>query len=189
MARHRSKPQETTEFKECSWEGCGSHAEFMAPKYKRVQDTPLRESDCRWFCLEHIRQHNKSWNFFDGMSDEEAMEFQMDAVLGHRDTRPREHMASSLRAQRLKDASERFMHTLFPDETLANIPTLPQQEREALATLELSFPIKQEHVKQRYKTLVKRYHPDVNKGSKQCEARFKEITAAYRILSQSELIG
>jgi molecular chaperone DnaJ len=41
-------------------------------------------------------------------------------------------------------------------------------------------------IKQAYRRLARRYHPDVNPGDKNAEARFKEINAAYEILSDKE---
>jgi molecular chaperone DnaJ len=41
-------------------------------------------------------------------------------------------------------------------------------------------------IKQAYRRLARRYHPDVNPGDKSAEAKFKEINAAYEILSDKE---
>ena len=38
-------------------------------------------------------------------------------------------------------------------------------------------------VKAAYRKLAKKYHPDAHPGDKECEARFREITEAYTILS------
>ncbi len=38
-------------------------------------------------------------------------------------------------------------------------------------------------VKTAYRKLAKKYHPDAHPGDKACEARFREITEAYTILS------
>ena len=38
-------------------------------------------------------------------------------------------------------------------------------------------------IKTAYRKLAKKYHPDAHPGDKECEARFKEITEAYTILS------
>ncbi|HVA12034.1 MAG TPA: DnaJ C-terminal domain-containing protein [Stellaceae bacterium] len=37
-----------------------------------------------------------------------------------------------------------------------------------------------------YRTLAKKHHPDLNPGNKQAEARFKEIAAAYELLSDAD---
>jgi molecular chaperone DnaJ len=41
-------------------------------------------------------------------------------------------------------------------------------------------------IKQAYRRLARKYHPDVNPGNKSAEAKFKEINAAYEILSDKE---
>jgi molecular chaperone DnaJ len=41
-------------------------------------------------------------------------------------------------------------------------------------------------IKQAYRRLARRYHPDVNPGDKSAEARFKEINAAHEVLSDKE---
>jgi len=40
-----------------------------------------------------------------------------------------------------------------------------------------------EDIKQTFRKLARKYHPDVNPGNKQAEARFKEINEAYEVLS------
>jgi len=41
-------------------------------------------------------------------------------------------------------------------------------------------------VKQAYRRLARKYHPDVNPGDKSAESAFKEINAAYEVLSDKE---
>jgi curved DNA-binding protein len=40
-------------------------------------------------------------------------------------------------------------------------------------------------IKKSYRTLAKKYHPDMNPGNKQAEDKFKEITEAYAVLSDA----
>jgi molecular chaperone DnaJ len=41
----------------------------------------------------------------------------------------------------------------------------------------------EKEIKQAYRRLARQYHPDVNPGDKSAESRFKEINAAYEVLS------
>jgi DnaJ-class molecular chaperone len=41
-------------------------------------------------------------------------------------------------------------------------------------------------IKKAYRKLAKQYHPDANPGNKQAEARFKEISEAYDVLSDDK---
>jgi DnaJ-class molecular chaperone len=44
----------------------------------------------------------------------------------------------------------------------------------------------EKEIKQAYRRLARKHHPDLNPGDKSAEARFKEINAAYEVLSDPE---
>ncbi len=44
----------------------------------------------------------------------------------------------------------------------------------------------EEEIKQAYRKLARKHHPDVNPGDKQAEAKFKEINEAFEVLSDKE---
>ena len=54
------------------------------------------------------------------------------------------------------------------------------------ATLGVETNATDEEIKRAYKKLARRYHPDLNPGDTEAEARFKEIGAAYEVLSDPE---
>ena len=56
-----------TVFRPCDYPECPECGEFRAPK-----DRSLREY--YWFCLKHVTQYNKNWDFYLGLSADEIEE-------------------------------------------------------------------------------------------------------------------
>src|ERR1700704_1034244 len=44
----------------------------------------------------------------------------------------------------------------------------------------------EDQIRKEYRRLARKYHPDVNPGDKSAEAKFKEINAAYEVLSDAD---
>ena len=63
---------------------------------------------------------------------------------------------------------------------------MAEQKRDYYEVLGLSKGASEEELKKAYRKLAKKYHPDVNPGDKDAEAKFKEINEAYGILSDPE---
>ena len=53
-------------------------------------------------------------------------------------------------------------------------------------TLGVSRETSQDDIKKSYRQLARKYHPDLNKGSKEAEDKFKEINEAYQVLSDPQ---
>lgn len=158
----------------CHIEGCKEAGIYKAPKSREQID------EYNWFCLEHIRERNKAWDYFSGMKSEEIEAFIHDSVTGHRPTWSREERVRE-NYFTLQDKLYEFLNLSKPKDAK---PRLPEKTRKALAIMELKHPYSLQQLKTRYRALVKKYHPDTNKGDKNSEEKFKEITSAYKYLMQ-----
>ncbi len=63
---------------------------------------------------------------------------------------------------------------------------MAESKRDYYEVLGLSKGATQDEIKKAYRTLAKKYHPDMNPGDKEAEAKFKEVNEAYAVLSDEE---
>ncbi len=171
----------------CDWPGCLDSGLHRAPRSRHQ----IRVY--HWFCLEHVRIFNKSWNYYRGMTESEIETSIRSDVTWNRPTWPQGSLAGagagSPRAGGKKNHwfgdGSGTMGDPFGFFGRAERPGKPGRprvaptEERALRVLDLKFPITVKDVKARYKTLVKRHHPDVNGGDKAAEERLKQINQAY----------
>lgn len=159
----------------CESDGCSQKGIYKAPKAKN------QLHEYHWLCLDHIREHNKKWDYFSNMDGEEIEAFMHDAVTGHRPTWNREtQMRNPM--DMLQDA---FYEFISPDAKKVRkaAPHLSAKQRKALGTMDMEYPITIVELKTQYRALVKKHHPDVNKGDKRSEEHFKKITESYNLLA------
>ncbi|GLQ05620.1 hypothetical protein GCM10007924_08410 [Sneathiella chinensis] len=143
--------------------------------------------DYHWFCLRHVRDYNKSWNFFDGMSDDEVLKYKDDDITGHRPTWKMGSRTATIRPDHVYDDPFEFRKETenpfsgFQGDSHQNNQArkMDAKEREALATLNLTPGCTLKEIKRRHKELAKKYHPDTRGGDKQAEEILKNINQAY----------
>lgn len=181
----RGAPSPADNAKPCEWQGCGRLGGYKAPKGRG------REGQYLNLCLEHVREYNKSYNYFAGMRDDDVAAYQRAAQTGHRPTW----------TMGVKGESEEQIHpnnvwsSMFSDpfgifgasgrthrDTKPERRPLKNLERRSFANLDLEGSESGEEIKTRYKTLVKQLHPDANGGDRSTEDRLRQIIQAYHYL-------
>jgi curved DNA-binding protein CbpA len=172
----------------CQMSGCTAAGTHRAPKGRNA------EGEYFWFCLDHVRAYNKSYNYFSGMNDAAIQAYQKDAIVGHRPTwqmglngRSGEAPRSGGRTRSPWTGSAADPFRLF-GEGFQTRGAEPEQRRvhnmqaKSLTTLGLDRSATAEEIKARYKLLVKRHHPDANGGDRSLEDRLREVIQAYSYL-------
>jgi hypothetical protein len=167
----------------CDHPGCEAEGEYRAPKSRQHVEEAKPSERYLHFCLEHVREYNKQWDYFSQMSNDEIERFQRDAVVGHRKTKPiggRGHTPFFAK----QDAWFFGFHAEAFRPPEPPKPKLTKAQRAAIATLDIKHPFTENELKTKYRALAKKYHPDANGGDKKVEDLFKGITEAYRILKE-----
>lgn len=164
---------------QCEHEDCTLDGEYKAPKSRDGHQGYF------YFCLNHVRDYNKQWDYFKGMPESEIIQHQIADITWRRPT------------WTLKDAkklSSVYEHPFFQTpigvikiEHSSGGNAFPKPERgssayKAMQTLDLRYPFSSTHLKKHYISLVKTHHPDTNDGCKKSEEKLKKITVAYKVL-------
>ncbi|WP_375460481.1 J domain-containing protein [uncultured Enterovirga sp.] len=176
----------------CDQKGCSAAGAHRAPKGRGHEGQYWR------FCLDHVREYNKTYNYFAGMPDDDVVAYQRDAAIGHR---PTWDMGVNGNRKRRDGGpppgefdyldplgilrSSRPAHARRAPE--AERPRRPGPVLKALETLGLEENADAAAIKAQYKSLVKRFHPDAHGGDRSFEDRLRDIIRAHDTLKAAGL--
>lgn len=160
----------------CDIDGCHGTGEFRAPK-----DRSLKAY--YHFCLSHVTDYNRAWNFFDGMNDADIQDHMYSSLFGDRPT---------WRYSSFGDLEEKLRHKAFgfrhadheAEQSRSRERTISTDtpEGEAMKIMGLVPPVDLNGIKTKYKELAKKYHPDRNPDNPEAEELLKDINMAYTVL-------
>lgn len=197
MAQTRFHGRHETDQRVCEHPTCREAGEFRAPGYQPAGfDGP---GEWRWFCLDHVREFNAGYDWFEGMSADEILAAQS-PTSGWRTESPgfssKVHVdgmprwadyddpldAISARANGIRSRAERTSR-------MAMDGRFSKAEAEALEVMGLGSDTDRRRLRRRYSELVRRYHPDRNGGDRTFEARLNRVVDAYQVLRKSGAIA
>ena len=164
----------------CDWNNCLENGEFKAPIEKD------NSKDYRLLCLNHIKEFNKNWNYFAGMSDKEVYQFLKSDMTWHKPTQSfssSDNFFKILWNNALKDE----VNVLNKNNELKNMSKFKfdKNDIKAFQVLDITIGLKWEKIQNQFKKLVKKFHPDMNAGDKKYEEKLKIITLAYTQLKKT----
>ena len=182
--RKRAASQSEPTGPRCQWDGCEKNGSHRAPVGREAEGLYL------FFCLEHVKEYNKGYNFAADLSDKDIARYQREAATGGRPTwgtsvsqateiplpgNVRSGSAKALNAR--KTAAQRKAQKA--DLQKRKLKVL---EAKAFETLGLSPDATPEEIKSRYKERLKMHHPDANQGDRTSEDELRASIEAHKIL-------
>ena len=164
----------------CDWNNCKEIGEFKAPVEKD------NSKKYRMLCLNHVKEFNKNWNYFSGMDDKEILNFLKSDMVWHKPTQS-------------FSSSDNFFKVLWnntlkgddaKNDLKSNYSSMRQfkfnhNDIKAFGILGISVGLKWKKIQDKFKLLVKKFHPDINAGNKKYEEKLKLITLAYTQLKNT----
>jgi len=183
--------------RQCEAPGCCEAGEFRAPgRRPHGFDGP---GEWRWFCLQHVREFNTGYDWFEGMSAEEILRAQSPIAGWQTESRvfrPTAGIADgprwadyadppdaiSARARGIKSRAEREARNAMSGR-------FSREEAAALEVMGLGSDTDRSRLRRRYSELVRRYHPDRNGGDRSHEAQLTAVVDAYQVLKKSAVFA
>ena len=158
----------------CGWSNCKESGDFKAPLEKD------NSKNYRWLCKEHIKLFNKKWDYFNGMCQNEIENFLKSDLTWHRPTQKFGSSDNFFNILWNNALSDKF--NFFKQEKIINNlknKKLNEKDKDAFKIMELELNANWPTIQKKFKTLVKKFHPDRNSGNKQFEDKLKKVTLAY----------
>ncbi len=161
----------------CQWDGCNEAGTYRAPTDRTLSDYYV-------LCLDHVRSYNAQWNYHEGMDpDDMELEYRSAATWDRPTWKMGERQAPGRPWHRVFDPFDLFPESQSEQKRARSAASSADDgNAKARRVLGLNGPVTMTALKSRYKELVKRHHPDANRGAEDAENRMKDINAAYQTL-------
>ena len=164
----------------CDWNNCLEEGLYKAPVEKD------NSKKYRILCLNHVKEFNKNWNYFEGMNDNQIYEFIKSDMTWHKPTQSFSSSDNFFKILWNNAMKDELNKNNFKDHlNYMNQFKFNHKDMKAFDILNISVGIKWEKIQEKFKKLVKKFHPDINAGNKKYEDKLKVITLAYTQLKNT----
>ncbi|QNQ10992.1 J domain-containing protein [Sphingomonas alpina] len=148
---------EATTVRLCDRHGCEEPGNCPAPKSPNSPE--------RWyFCQEHAGEYNRGWNYFEGLTAEEAAE----------------------REAAERSTADGYTESRHHSWAGPGDGSRSRDEMRALELFELDPDADFTAIRLAWRKLAKENHPDLRPGDTEAAKRFQAIQAAYEVLRLAE---
>jgi hypothetical protein len=178
----RPPPQNSDGGRKCDYSDCEAQGVHRAPKSRRQLQNC--QNEWLWFCLEHVRAYNATWNYYQGMNEAEVLQQNKEDITWQRPTWRMGADSSPPLNKRIEDPFGFFFSAKTEPTSFQEKPRYSSLETEAMALLRVSYPFTKEDLKRNYRILAKEYHPDIHQNSPEAEIEIRKINEAYTLLKK-----
>lgn len=181
----RGAAKQAKNIKHCDAPDCGGEGEYRAPKSR------AELHDYYWFCLDHVKEYNKAWDYCRGMNAMEIENMIRTSLTGGAPTWPLGMNASNDKNQKYWRVKEDLARDHVYEEFLKSGGRARAQKKtkaadtpkdQALRALELPEDADFVMIRKRYRALVKQHHPDIDPSDQTRHDKIQKINQAYAVL-------
>lgn len=186
----------------CDHPGCAEPGAYRAPKSRQALN------DFHWFCLPHVQEYNKQWNYYQGLSIDEMEDVRRQDIVGWRPTWPlgklggqsafgegagapvtpealRAHIFSQFQSKRARVNVGGGQAAGAAGGHKGGLKGISPEEANALSRLGLTLKASWYEIKRRYRELALANHPDLNPSAAAAD-NIKAINRAYTVLKRRQ---
>ena len=166
--------------RKCNKKGCLKPGIYKAPKSENEIKNYI------WFCEEHIKPYNKEWNYCKNMTQKEIeRHIELDTI----GWRPTWNFSTRLKFKNFEKIFPDYFNFFKKKKNQSKFIKKNSLLNNALKILNINGnDINIKSVENKYKKLVKKYHPDKHNGDKKYEEKLKKINEAFEEVKKQLII-
>lgn len=179
--RRKNNGAVETSSRTCDHKGCKRRGTFRAPK------SAATENGIKWVCEHHAKVYNSNWDYYQA-SAKVTREGSATGTCGTAEDQRQARMQKAWERHGIDDPFEVLGDSGTRGRSTKDLQLLKltAEERRAVQILDVEPSTTKSAAREQYKSLVKSYHPDQNKGTREEEDRLKDVLWAWGRIKNSK---